>query len=145
MDLPSSFIGSTAVEGEIYFFEANCPVGVPDHPHVLVRHKDTYLFFNTCSSSLDTAVRLAKARNWPEATYPVIEKNSVNNLTDDSYINCNQFVELTETEFGEYVNQGYIHRDYGRGVIDGNDMDRIKMGIEVSINLSAEDIDRILS
>ena len=50
-----------------------------------------------------------------------------------------------ETEFGEYVNQGYIHRDYGRGVIDGNDMDRIKIGIEMSINLSAEDIDRILS
>lgn len=144
MEIPASIFGSVAKEGEIYFFEKGCPVGIENHPHILVSHNGNYLFLNTCSSSLDTAIRLARIRNWDNRTYPVIKANKANNLMRDSYINCNEFVELTETEFGNLTRQGIIHRDVDCGHIEETDMKRIREGINLSINISDEDKDRIL-
>ena len=93
MEIPASLLGAVATEGEIFFFEKGCPVGIENHPHVLVRHNGNYLFLNTCSSSLDTAIRLARIRRWDNRTYPVISKSAVNKLMRDSYVNCNEFVE----------------------------------------------------
>lgn len=96
MEIPASLLGAVATEGEIFFFKKGCPVGIENHPHILVRHNGNYLFLNTCSSSLDTAIRLARIRCWDKRTYPVIAKSAVNKLMRDSYVNCNEFVELTE-------------------------------------------------
>lgn len=145
MEIPASLHGAITSEGEIYFFEKGCPVGIENHPHILVRHKGNYLFLNTCSSSLDTAIRLAKIRHWNERTYPVLTKNSTNKLMRDSYINCNEFVELTEQEFGKLIKQRLIHRDVGGGTISEKEMQLIRQGIDLSINISDEDKDRILS
>lgn len=38
MEIPASLLGAVATEGEIFFFEKGCPVGIENHPHVLVRH-----------------------------------------------------------------------------------------------------------
>lgn len=143
MEIPASLHGAVATEGEI-FFEKGCPVGIENHPHILVRHNGDFLFLNACSSSLDTAIRLAKIRKWDDKTYPVITKSSVNKLMRDSYVNCNEFVELTEEEFGNLTLQGYIHREVGGGTISEVDMIRIRNGIDLSINISDEDKDRIL-
>ena len=144
MELPALAIGANVAEGEIYFFSEHCPVGIPDHPHVLLRHKEKYLFLNTCSSSLDTAIRLAQARNWPIDSYPVVRKNEVNKLTDDSYVNCNEFIELTEEQFGGLYKDGYIHREKGGGVMEEADMIRIRHGIDISLNITDEDKEWIL-
>lgn len=144
MEIPASLLGAVATEGEIFFFEKGCPVGIENHPHVLVRHNGNYLFLNTCSSSLDTAIRLARIRRWDNRTYPVISKSAVNKLMRDSYVNCNEFVELTEDEFGNLTRQGLIHREVGGGTITEADMIRIREGIDLSINISDEDKDRIL-
>lgn len=144
MELPALAIGANVAEGEIYFFSEQCPVGVPDHPHVLIKHKENYLFLNTCSSTLLTSIKLAKARNWPIDSYPVVRKNDVNRLTDDSYVNCNEFVELTEEKIGEYYKAGYIHRERGGGVMEEADMIRIRHGIKISLNITEEDKARIL-
>lgn len=144
MELPALAIGASVVEGEIYFFTEQCPVGVANHPHVLLRHKDKYLFLNTCSSSLDTAIRLAQARKWPIDSYPVVHKSAVNNLTYDSYVNCNEYIELTEEQFGAYYKSGYIRRERGRGVLEEADMNRVRRGIEISVNITDEDKDWIL-
>lgn len=144
MEIPSSLLGAVATEGEIFFFEKGCPVGIENHPHILVRHNGNYLFLNTCSSSLDTAIRLAKIRRWDDRTYPVITKSTVNKLMRDSYVNCNEFVELTEDEFGNLTRQGLIHREVGGGIIPEPDMIRIREGIDLSVNISDEDKDRIL-
>lgn len=144
MDIPASLIGAVASEGDIYFFEKGCPVGIENHPHVLVRHNGNYLFLNTCSSSLDTAIRLAKIRHWDDRTYPVLTKSSTNKLVRDSYVNCNEFVELTEQEFGQLTRKGLIHQDVGGGTIAAADMARIRQGIDLSVNISDEDKDRIL-
>lgn len=144
MEIPASLLGAVATEGEIFFFEKGCPVGIENHPHVLVRHNGNYLFLNTCSSSLDTAIRLARIRRWDNRTYPVIFKSAVNKLMRDSYVNCNEFVELTEDEFGNLTRQGLIHREVGGGTIPESDMIRIREGIDLSVNISDEDKDRIL-
>ena len=144
MEIPASLLGAVATEGEIFFFEKGCPVGIENHPHVLVRHNGNYLFLNTCSSSLDTAIRLARIRRWDNRTYPVISKSAVNKLMRDSYVNCNEFVELTEDEFGNLTRQGLIHREVGGGTIPESDMIRIREGIDLSVNISDEDKDRIL-
>ena len=142
--MPASLLGGVANEGEIFFFEKGCPVGIENHPHILVRHNGNYLFLNACSSSLDTAIRLAKIRHWDNRTYPVLVKGPVNKLMRDSYVNCNEFVELTEEEFGNLTRQGFIHRDVGGGIIPEVDMNRIRWGIDHSVNISDEDKDRIL-
>lgn len=103
-----------------------------------------YLFLNTCSSSLDTAIRLARIRRWDNRTYPVISKSAVNKLMRDSYVNCNEFVELTEDEFGNLTRRGLILREVGGGTIPEADMIRIREGIDLSVNISDEDKDRIL-
>ena len=144
MEIPASLLGAVATEGEIFFFEKGCPVGIENHPHILVRHNGNYLFLNTCSSSLDTAIRLARIRRWDNRTYPVISKSAVNKLMRDTYVNCNEFVELTEDEFGNLTRQGLIHREVGGGTITEADMIRIREGIDLSINISDEDKDRIL-
>ena len=142
--MPASLLGAVATEGEIFFFEKGCPVGIENHPHVLVRHNGNYLFLNTCSSSLDTAIRLARIRRWDNRTYPVISKSAVNKLMRDTYVNCNEFVELTEDEFGNLTRRGLIHREVGGGTIPESDMIRIREGIDLSVNISDEDKDRIL-
>ena len=144
MEIPASLLGAVATEGEIFFFEKGCPVGIENHPHVLVRHNGNYLFLNTCSSSLDTAIRLARIRRWDNRTYPVISKSAVNKLMRDSYVNCNEFVELTEDEFGNLTRRGLILREVGGGTIPESDMIRIREGIDLSVNISDEDKDRIL-
>ena len=144
MEIPASQLGAVATEGEIFFFEKGCPVGIENHPHVLVRHNGNYLFLNTCSSSLDTAIRLARIRRWDNRTYPVIFKSAVNKLMRDTYVNCNEFVELTEDEFGNLTRRGLIHREVGGGTITEADMIRIREGIDLSVNISDEDKDRIL-
>ena len=144
MEIPASLLGAVATEGEIFFFEKGCPVGIENHPHILVRHNGNYLFLNTCSSSLDTAIRLARIRRWDNRTYPVIFKSAVNKLMRDTYVNCNEFVELTEDEFGNLTRQGLIHREVGGGTITEADMIRIREGIDLSVNISDEDKDRIL-
>lgn len=62
----------------------------------------------------------------------------------DSYVNCNEFVELTEDEFGNLTRQGLIHREVGEGTIPETDLVRIREGIDLSVNISDEDKDRIL-
>lgn len=62
----------------------------------------------------------------------------------DSYVNCNEFVELTEDEFGNLTRRGLIHREAGGGTIPESDMIRIREGIDLSVNISDEDKDRIL-
>lgn len=39
MEIPASLLGAVATEGEIFFFEKGCPVGIENHPHILVRHE----------------------------------------------------------------------------------------------------------
>lgn len=62
----------------------------------------------------------------------------------DSYVDCNQFVELSPERFGELMSEGKIKRDVGNGVITEAQLAVIRQGIKLSVNISDEDKERLL-
>ena len=115
MELPNSLLGAVAGEGENYFFTADCPVGVADHMHICIKHADKVILLSTCSSQIDTAMRIAKLRGYDMNTFPVFTQTAENHFRKpQTYVNCNKVVELMDEEFGDLINRGMIHQ------LDGN-------------------------
>lgn len=111
MDFPDSFVGESSSEGEIFFFTANCPIGISDHMHVCIKKNGVFLFFSTCSSNIDTAIRLAMLNGYSPDTYPVFKKDGENLFKEvHTYINCNDVFEVSAEELGKYLKQGCIYR-----------------------------------
>lgn len=78
MELPNSLFGTVAGEGDIYFFTADCPVGIADHMHICIKHTDKVILLSTCSSQIDTAMRIAKLRGYDMYTFPVFTQTAEN-------------------------------------------------------------------
>lgn len=115
MELPASLVGEAVAEGNIYFFTTECPIGIADHMHVCIKHADKVLLLSTCSSQIDTAMRIAMLKGYDMNTFPLFTANTENKFhKSQTYVNCNQVVEIEEKEFGELVNAGKIHK------LDGN-------------------------
>ena len=82
MELPISLLGAVANEGDLYFFSSDCPVGIPDHIHICIRHKGTVLLLSTCSSQIDTAMRIAILKGYDMNTFPVfLQKTRTNSAS----------------------------------------------------------------
>lgn len=87
MDIPFEKFRQLIQCGDIYFFEVNCPYGIPNHPHILIKHNNKFVFLCTCSSQIDTSIRLALARQWDNRTYPIIKSDEENRLSKEfSYV-----------------------------------------------------------
>ncbi len=131
MDFPDSFVGGTAEEGEIYYFAKNCPVGIAEHMHVCIKHASKIIFLSTCSSQIDTAKRMVKYRSdLSMDVYPVFTPDDENKFTKETYINCNQVVELSDEEFGKLVKEKKIRLD--KGIIGKEGLSKIAAGIKCS-------------
>ena len=131
MDLPLGLIGATVGEGEKFFFTVDCPIGIREHIHICIKRKDKILLFSTCSSQTDTAFRLAKLKGWDMNTFPVFPKNSVNKFTkEQTYVNCNNVIEIGETDFGKLIQMGKVHRL--DGYIDELGLQLIGNGVKLS-------------
>lgn len=136
MELPVSLFGSVVSEGDIYFFTSDCPVGIADHMHICIKHMDKIILLSTCSSQIDTAMRIAKLRGYDMNTFPVFVQNEYNKFRKpQTYVNCNSVVELTDEEFGNLIKKGMIHK------LDGNIGEAGLALIAKGINLSP-DIER---
>jgi hypothetical protein len=131
MDIPSELMGAVVGEGEKYFFTTDCPIGIQEHIHICIKKKNKILLFSTCSSQTDTAFRLAKLKGYDLNTFPVFTKNDINKFTkDQTYINCNNVIEISESEFGKLRSEGkVILLD---GVIDENGLQLIANGVKLS-------------
>lgn len=129
MDIPASVAGSIVSEGEIFIFSKDCPVGIPEHRHVCIKHHEKYILLSTCSSRTATSYRLAVLRNWDLDTFPEFLPDVKNKFTKPTYINCNTVIELTEEEFGRLIKERKIFRDKRGGVIDEEGMCLIADGI----------------
>lgn len=131
MDIPSELMGAVVGEGEKYFFTTDCPIGIQEHIHICIKKKNKILLFSTCSSQTDTAFRLAKLKGYDLNTFPVFTKNYINKFTkDQTYINCNNVIEISESEFGKLRSEGkVILLD---GVIDENGLQLIANGVKLS-------------
>lgn len=91
--------------------------------------------FSTCSSQTDTAFRLAQLRGLDLNTFPVFTKNDVNKFQRDmTYINCNNVIEVTESEFGQLLKEGKVHRLDGH--LDAQSMWLIANGVKLSKDVS---------
>lgn len=131
MDIPSELMGAVVGEGEKYFFTTDCPIGIQEHIHICIKKKNKILLFSTCSSQTDTAFRLAKLKGYDLNTFPVFTKNDVNKFTkDQTYINCNNVIEISESEFGKLIkDRKAILLD---GIIDEIGLQLIANGVKLS-------------
>lgn len=111
MELPTSLIGSATDEGNIYFFTSDCPVGIADHMHICIKHADKVILLSTCSSQIDTAMRIAVLQGYDMNTFPVFTANDENKFRKpQTYVNCNNVVELTDEQFGSLIKGGKIYK-----------------------------------
>lgn len=131
MDIPIELVGAVVGEGEKYFFTVDCPIGIQDHIHICIKRNNKILLFSTCSSQTDTAFRLAKLKGLDLNTFPVFPKNDTNKFTkEQTYINCNNVIEISENEFGRLIKDGKVHRLDGR--IDELGLQLIGQGVKLS-------------
>lgn len=131
MEIPDSLVGAVVGEGEKYFFTVDCPIGIQEHIHICIKRKNKILLFSTCSSQTDTAFRLAILKGWDMNTFPVFPKNKVNQFTkEQTYVNCNNVIEISETEFGKLLKEKKAHRL--NGVIDQLGLQLIANGVRLS-------------
>lgn len=135
MDLSAETIGRFVAEGHIYDFKPDCPIGIPSHMHVCIKHNDCYLIFSTCSSQVTKSIQLAQKRGYNKNTYPVIAPDESNHLTEPTYINCNQVWEMSEKEFGELYKEGKISDTKGDGQMAEKSMALITNGIKLSTEI----------
>lgn len=131
MELPSELLGNIVNEGELYFFMSDCPIGIADHIHVCIKHHNKVLMFSTCSSQIDTAIRVAMLRGYDINIFPVLLKNDTNKFRKpQTYINCNNVIEISSSDFGDLIKTGKIRKL--DGVIDYSDMQLIAKGVKLS-------------
>ena len=131
MELPSELLGNIVNEGELYFFMTDCPIGIADHIHVCIKHHNKVLMFSTCSSQIDTAIRVAMLRGYDINIFPVLLKNDTNKFRKpQTYINCNNVIEISSLDFGDLIKTGKIRKL--DGVIDNIDMQLIAKGVKLS-------------
>lgn len=131
MELPVSLLGSAAGEGDIFFFTSDCPVGIADHMHICIKHAGKVILLSTCSSQIDTAMRIAKLQGYDMNTFPVFTQTEENKFhKPQTYVNCNKVVELTDEEFGNLVKSGKIHKLNGN--IGQLGLELIAKGIKLS-------------
>lgn len=129
--IPRQMREDAVIESNIYFFENNCPVGIPGHMHVCIKRKNKIVIFAACSSKTGTAKRLAEKNNWSPLTFPVFEPNEETNMFDDTtYVDCNHPIVLDLSGFVDYMEQGYIK--LLKGNLTADDMKDIKYGIQAS-------------
>lgn len=66
-----------------------------------------------------------------EHIHVCITRNNVNKFQRDiTYINCNNVIEITESEFGNFIKDGKVHRLSGR--IDEDGLSLISNGVKLS-------------
>ena len=131
MELPSELLVNIVNEGELYFFMSDCPIGIADHIHVCIKHHNKVLMFSTCSSQIDTAIRVAMLRGYDINIFPVLLKNDTNKFRKpQTYINCNNVIEISSSDFGDLIKTGKIRKL--DGVIDNIDIQLIAKGVKLS-------------
>ena len=87
--------------------------------------------FSTCSSQIDTAIRVAMLRGYDINIFPVLLKNDTNKFRKpQTYINCNNVIEISSSDFGDLIKTGKIRKL--DGVIDYSEMQLIAKGVKLS-------------
>ncbi len=135
--LPRTLQEDVIIEGNIYYFENNSTFGVPAHMHGCVKRANRLLFFATCSSQINTALRLSQLYKWDINTFPVFKKDDTNKFKESlTYVNCNRCYEITVPEFVDLIEKGEIR--LMKGSFTESDLQLITKGIMSSTQISRE-------
>ena len=130
--MPRQLKEEAVIEGNIYFFEKNATIGVPNHMHVCIKRADKLLFFSTCSSQIKTARDLSERKGWDINTFPVYAANESTNKFQEAltYVNCNRCYEISVSDFVDLMEKGEVRLLQGH--FPEADMQLIANGVKLS-------------
>lgn len=133
--IPRELQEEAVIEGNIYFFEKNTPIGIPEHMHVCVKRADKLLFFSACSSQIKTALDLSRRFGWDINTFPVYKADETTNKFKEAltYVNCNKCFEISVSEFVDLMNDGKVRLLQGN--FSDKDMQMIVKGVLTSTQI----------
>lgn len=140
MELSTSLFGAIVDNGDIFFVKEDCPfpIGQSGHPHICITHKGKVIMLCTCSSQINTSIRLAKRNGEDIATFPIVQMSEINQLSSDSYVDCNKPIVISEEEFGDFFSNGYIRKWTDSSKVSVEDLEALVKGIKLSRNVSKE-------
>lgn len=137
MELPLELIADAAQEGNIYFFEDDCPVGVKGHMHVCLKVGERVLLFSTCTSQTNTVLNYVKFLGYDANTFPCFRQDEVNKFRRElTYVNCNNVTNLSKEEFAALVKDGKI-RSLG-GELTEVQIGQVVNGVKLSTRVTDE-------
>jgi hypothetical protein len=132
--LPVSVFAESFKIGNIYYFKNPKITSAEPHPHVCVGIKDQAVVFLICGTSqFEKKKRYFELNDIAYETLVWVQPDPlINQLTKDTYINCNDiiphnFIELHGTPSFNYY-----------GVVSESELFQIKNGIEISTLIEEE-------
>ncbi|MBB1644952.1 hypothetical protein [Sphingobacterium sp. UME9] len=131
MEIPASYvINSTLEVGRIYKFSAPELIEI-EEPHfyivIAIVGDNNYALIST--TQLNKRIQYVESRGISKETICYIEPNDGNELTKDSYLDCNSYFELPNYYLESKVKEGVLEI---KGIISDDDFEKIKYSISRS-------------
>lgn len=126
--IPGKLVLQLMKEGDVFFFEKESKVEVPDHLHICVVKGSVQepLIFACCTSQENTMNKLIKKQNLSSETIVYVSKKKYPFLTKDTFINCNNLFIISQEDFIADYDRGNIIK---RESLDINHFSQIRNGI----------------
>jgi len=97
---PTDFFINGIKEKKLYYFSSTkIDTDIPHHYVCIKKTDNDVLILTLCTSQFDTVKRFVETRNLPYETLVYITPDGENELTVDTYVNCNEIHEYTIDEF----------------------------------------------
>lgn len=140
--IPGRMVLQNMKEGDVYFFDKNSSLGVPNHLHVCVvkGSEKEPLIFACCTSQEGTMNKLIKKQNLSSDTIIYMNKDSYPFLTDDTFVNCNSLFPISMDSFVKDWNDGHLEKRDSLGI---GHFDQIVNGVLKSVLVEEEYKDMI--
>lgn len=131
MDLPASFVLKSSLEiGRVYYINAPELIET-EEPHYFIvigmLENNSYLLVST--TQLDKRIAWVRRRGISEDTICYIQPSPENELTKDSYLDCNFYHEVDNNYLIKKIENGELKC---KGIICDSDFERIKASIQQS-------------
>ncbi|MBS4059650.1 MAG: hypothetical protein KG029_04570 [Bacteroidetes bacterium] len=111
MDFPAEFvINSTLKLGVIYKIVAPEFINIEiPHYYIVVAIEDEHNYLCVCTTQLDKKINYFENSGLHLDSLVYIEPNGSNGLTNDTYVDCNQYFSATKRKLYEKVGQGVLN------------------------------------
>jgi len=127
MDLPVSLLSEIIKVGKIIFLDGNHLHGSDlPHPHFII-YAETDVVLLVGTSQFDKASRRIELRKQDFQTLVTIKAQPQNQLTKDTYIDCNSYKEMKISVFFKTITPEKI-----KGSLTASELQQILQGFEAS-------------